>query len=92
MAAPPDPRDADDPTPDDDVNEEELASVARSLAAQDTQRDPEASGLAPSDRNAEMLLAAPFELSAVPTPARHRPAAAAALSRRSLMRLLLPRG
>ncbi len=36
-----------------------LAAVARSLGAQDPQRDPEAAGLAVSDRNAELLLSAP---------------------------------
>ena len=72
LAAPIDPRDADDPTAGDGVNEEQLAAVARSLGAQDPQRDPEAAGLAVSDRNAELLLTAPFDLSAVDTPPRHR--------------------
>jgi len=67
-----DPRDADDPTPGDDVNEGLLAAVARGLAAQDPQRDPSAAGLAVSDRNAELLLRAPFDLSAVDTPPGHR--------------------
>jgi hypothetical protein len=93
LAAPVDLRDAEDPTAGDDVNEEQLAAVARSIAAQDPQHDPEAAGLAASDRNAELLLSAPFELAGVETPARHRPAAAAgeqAMSRRALLRLLLP--
>ena len=93
LAAPIDARDADDPTAGDDVNEEQLAAVARTVAAQDTQRDPEAAGLAVSDRNAELLLSAPFDLAGVETPGRHRPAAAAAeqgVSRRALLRLLLP--
>jgi metallophosphoesterase (TIGR03767 family) len=91
LAAPIDPRDADDPTGGDDVNEEQLAAVARSLAAQDPQRDPEASGLAVSDRNAELLLPAPFDLAGAETPGPHRPAAAAGerrVSRRALLRLL----
>ncbi len=93
LAAPIDPKEADDPTPGDDVNEEQLAAVARSLAAQDPQHDPEAAGLAVSDRNAEMLLAAPFDLSAVETPGRHRPTptgAARAIGRRQLLALLFP--
>ncbi len=89
LAAPIDPREADDPTPGDDVDQEQLAAVARSVAAQDPQRDPEAAGLAVSDRNAEMLLAAPFDLSGVETPPRHRPASAS-VSRRALLRLLAP--
>jgi hypothetical protein len=59
----------------------------------DPQRDPEAAGLAVSDRNAELLLSAPFDLVGVETPGRHRPAAAAGerwMSRRSLLRLLFP--
>lgn len=91
LAAPIDPRDADDPTAGDDVNEEQLAAVARSVAAQDPQRNPEAAGLAVSDRNAELLLSAPFDLAGVGMPGRHRPATMAGergLSRRSLLRLL----
>jgi len=49
-----------------------LAAVARGLAARDPQRNPEAAGLAASDRNAELLLKAPFDLSTVDTPRRHR--------------------
>ncbi len=93
LDAPIDPRDAADPTPGDDVNEAELAAVGRSVAAQDPQRNPEAAGLAVSDRNAELLLPAPFDLSTVETPSRHSPAAArggAGLSRRALLRTLLP--
>jgi len=87
LAAPTDPRSAEDPTPDDEVNEEELAAAARAVAALDPQRDPEAGGLAPSDRNAEMLLNAPFDLSSVLTPGRHQPATArSGLSRRALLR------
>jgi len=93
LAAPIDPRDASDPTPGDDVNEQQLAAVARGVAAQDPQLDPEAGGLAVSDRNAEMLLAAPFDLSGVETPRRHRAASATevrGVSRRALLRLILP--
>lgn len=59
-AAPIKPGDADDPTPDDGVNELLLASVARQVAVTDPQLDLNAIGLAASDRNAELLLAAPF--------------------------------
>ena len=70
IAAPLDPGDAKDGTPDDGVNETLLASVARLVAAGDPQRDVDASGLGVSDRNAELLLPAPFDLAAAPrTPA-----------------------
>jgi len=88
-----DPRDAGDPTPGDDVNEGLLAAVARGLAARDPQRDSSAAGLAVSDRNAELLVAAPFDLSAVETPPRHRagPAdEARKVRRRALLRSLVP--
>jgi metallophosphoesterase (TIGR03767 family) len=62
-AAPIKPGDAEDPTPDDGVNELLLASVARQLAVTDPQLDLNAIGLAASDRNAEMLIMAPFDLS-----------------------------
>jgi len=87
-----DPRDAGDPTPGDGVNEGLLAAAARGVAAQDPQRDPSAAGLAVSDRNAELLLTAPFDLSAVETPPRHRagPAdEARKMRRRALLRPLL---
>jgi hypothetical protein len=96
LDAPIDPRDARDPTPGDGINEEQLAAIARSVGAQDPQRDPEAAGLAVSDRNAEMLLPAPFDLSGVETPGRHRAASATGatgvrgVSRRALLRLILP--
>jgi len=93
LDAPADPRSAADPTAGDGVNEAELAAVARGLAARDPQRDPGATGLAVSDRNAEMLLRAPFDLSKVPVPGRHRAATAgreAGISRRTILRLLLP--
>jgi len=93
LDAPADPRSAADPTAGDGVNEAELAAVARGLAARDPQRDPGATGLAVSDRNAEMLLRAPFDLSKVPVPERHRAATAGrepGISRRAMLRLLLP--
>jgi len=85
-----DPRDAGDPTSGDGVNEAQLASVARVVAAEDPQRDPNAGGLAASDRNAELLLTAPFDLSVVDSPPRHRagPAAERNIGRRSLLRSL----
>ncbi|MDP2675775.1 MAG: hypothetical protein Q8Q00_12875, partial [Dehalococcoidia bacterium] len=92
LDVPLDARDAQDPTPDDGVNESELAAVARVVAAGDPQRDPVAGGLASSDRNAELLLTAPFDLSAVETPPRHRagPAdEARKVRRRALLRPLL---
>jgi metallophosphoesterase (TIGR03767 family) len=93
LAASIDPRDARDPTRDDDVNEEELASIARGLAAHDPQRDLEAAGLAASDRNAEMLVPAPFNLSAENGPLRYHvpPGRGRQVSRRDLWRLLAPR-
>jgi metallophosphoesterase (TIGR03767 family) len=74
LDVPLDARDAEDPTPDDAVNESELAAVARIVAAGDPQRDTAAAGLAVSDRNAELLLAAPFDLSGVQRPERRSPA------------------
>ena len=65
--APLNPGDADDPTPDDGNNERLLAGVSRGLAEDDPHRDPDAQGLAPSDRNAELLLTAPFDLTTMPT-------------------------
>ena len=67
-AAPLNPGDADDPTPDDGINQRLLAAVARQLALVDQQRDPNAGGLAPSDRNAELLIPAPFDTTTLPTP------------------------
>ena len=93
LHAPIDPGDARDPTSGDGVNEPQLAALARSLAAQDPQRDPDAAGVAASDRNAEMLLTAPFDLTEVETPGRHRPAPVAErrrMSRRALLRALFP--
>lgn len=71
-AAPLAPGDAKDPTPDDGVNQRLLASVARQVGLQDPHLDAQAAGLAPSDRNAELLLQAPFDLSEVQAPGRHR--------------------
>jgi hypothetical protein len=88
IAAPLAPDAAGDPTPADEINEEQLAAIARSVAASDPQRDPQAAGLAPSDRNAEMLLATPFDLAGVETPARHRPLPAAGVRRVSRRALL----
>lgn len=92
LDAPIDPERAEDPTTLDEANEAQLAAVARSVAAQDPQRDPEAAGRAASDRNAELLITAPFDLSAVKTPPRHNPspsptAEARRLSRRALLGL-----
>jgi len=88
LEAPVDPRDAEDPTPGDGVNEVQLASVARVVAAADPQRDPTAGGLAASDRNAELLLTAPFDLSGVDIPPRHR-AGPAARTRKVRRRIFL---
>jgi metallophosphoesterase (TIGR03767 family) len=68
-AAPLNPGDAEDPTPEDGVNQLLLAGVARQVAARDPQRLPDASGLAPSDRNAELLLTAVSPAGTTPTPA-----------------------
>jgi metallophosphoesterase (TIGR03767 family) len=67
--APLNPGDAQDPTPDDNVNQVLLAGLARQIAARDPQRSPDAVGLAPSDRNAELLLKAAAPASPTPTPA-----------------------
>ena len=87
-AAPLKPSEAEDPTEGDGVNERLLAALARQLGVQDPQLSPEAAGLSPSDRNAELLLPAPFSLAEVRVPGRHRPVAAA--SRRGLLRVLVP--
>jgi metallophosphoesterase (TIGR03767 family) len=67
-SAPLKPGDAEDPTPEDEQNQALLASVARQLAVEDPQADPQARGLQPSDRNAELIIAAPFDLATLPTP------------------------
>ena len=77
-APPVNPGDASDPTPDDGVNQMLLAGVARQVGMRDSQLSTAASGLAVSDRNAELLLAAPFELPAV---------AARRVSRRAILGL-----
>lgn len=98
-APPVNPSDANDPTPDDGVNELLLAGVARQVGMRDQQLNEAASGLSASDRNAELLLAAPFTLgegerpSATPAPsvtpaASETPAPGARrLSRRALLAL-----
>jgi hypothetical protein len=68
-AAPVNPGDAEDPTPDDKLNQRLYAAVARQLAARDPQLDAAAAGLSASDRNAELILRAPFETGTLPTPA-----------------------
>lgn len=55
-----------------------LAGVARQVGMRDPHLNPAASGLAASDRNAELLLAAPFELPGV---------AARRVSRRAILGL-----
>jgi len=55
------PGDAEDGTPDDGLNQRLLAGVARQLAFRDPQLDLAGPGLAPSDRNAELLIPAPFD-------------------------------
>lgn len=77
------PGDAKDPTPGDGVNELRLASIARRLSAQDPQLTPKAAGLAEGDRNAELLLPAPFEIPVTAAVPRWLP-------RRGLLRALLP--
>jgi len=64
--APLNPSDAKDPTPDDGINQRLLAAIARQLAMKDPQRDPQAAGAA-SDRNAELLVTAPFDTALLPT-------------------------
>ncbi len=78
------PGDAGDPSPGDGVNELRLASVARRLSIQDPQLNRKAAGLAEGDRNAELLLPAPFQIpEAAGAPRR--------LPRRQLLRALRPR-
>jgi len=61
-AAPVNPGDADDPTPEDGVNQLLLASVARQVAAHDPQREATAARPSASDLNAELVVRAPFDL------------------------------
>ena len=84
-AAPVNPGDAHDPTPDDGVNQLLLASVARQVAANDPQRLAVAYRPAASDGNAELLLASPFDLDRSQTPAGSPPAGARRLGRRALL-------
>ena len=86
LEAPIDPRDAEDPTPGDGVNEAQMASVARVVASEDPQRDPNAGGLAASHRNAELVVNAAFDLSG---PARRSGRDARKADRRELLRRLL---
>ena len=60
------PGDSEDPTRGDGVNQLELASIARRVGMRDPQLNPQASGLGESDRNAELLLTAPFDLAKAP--------------------------
>jgi len=84
-AAPVNPGDAQDPTPDDGINELLLASVARQVAANDPQHFAGAYRPSASDGNAELLLASPFDLDRAETPAAGPVAGARQLSRRSLL-------
>jgi hypothetical protein len=68
-ASPLNPGDAEDPTPGDAQNQLLLASVARQVAARDPLREANASGLAASDRNAELVLRSPVDSSVLVTPA-----------------------
>ena len=55
----------EDPTADDGVNEDWLASFGREVGFFDPQQDPNAVGK-PQDQNVELLLPAPFDLSPDP--------------------------
>jgi len=84
-AAPVNPGDAHDPTPDDGVNQLLLASVARQVAANDPQRFAGAYRPAASDGNAELLLPAPFEVDGSESPSPVSAPGARQLSRRALL-------
>ena len=84
-AAPVNPGDAHDPTPDDGVNQLLLASVARQVAANDPQRLASGYRPAPSDGNAELLLSAPFDLDRSETPSGSPAVGARRLSRRAML-------
>jgi metallophosphoesterase (TIGR03767 family) len=86
-AAPVIPREARDPTPDDGVNQLLLAGVARQVGMRDPQLNKAASGLSASDRNAELLLGAPFAVAPTATPEATPAAGARRLSRRALLAL-----
>jgi metallophosphoesterase (TIGR03767 family) len=77
-ASPINPGDASDPTPVDGVNQVLLAGVARQVGMRDPQLAPASSGLSASDRNAELLLAAPLA---------YPPVTANRLSRRAVLGL-----
>ncbi len=81
-AAPINPGDAKDPTPDDGVNQLRQASVARQVGVRDPQVNLAAAGPAPGDRNAELLLPAPFDLSKLQAERR--------TTRRGLLRAFVP--
>jgi len=66
------PGDAEDGTPEDALNQRLLAGVARQLAFRDLQLDPAGPGLAPSDRNAELLVPTPFDLISLLPPTESR--------------------
>jgi hypothetical protein len=65
------PGDSEDPTKGDGVNQVELAAIARRVGMRDPQLNPQASGLGESDRNAELLLNAPFDLATALTEPDH---------------------
>src|SRR5439155_1249328 len=67
-AAPVNPGDAHDPTPDDGANQLLLASLARQVAANDPQRFAGAYRPAASDGNAARLLPAPSEVDGAQAP------------------------
>lgn len=83
-AAPINPGDARDPTPGDGVNEMRLAGLARRISTQDPQMDPRSAGGTQGDRNVEMLLPAPFDLTGGVAIAPRR-------TRRQLLRPFFPR-
>lgn len=68
-AAPVNPGDAEDPTPDDNQNQRLWASVARQVAARDPARNGGASGLSASDRNAELIIRVSLDTATLPTAA-----------------------
>jgi metallophosphoesterase (TIGR03767 family) len=86
-APPVNPGEADDPTPDDGVNQLLLAGIARQVGMRDPQLNEAASGLAASDRNAELLLGVPFTLEGPVTPSATSAGSARRLSRRALLAL-----
>jgi metallophosphoesterase (TIGR03767 family) len=86
-APPVNPGDADDPTPDDGVNQLLLASVARQVGMRDPQLNETASGLSASDRNAELLLSVPFTVDAASRGGAGQGLSARRLSRRALLAL-----